>query len=105
MTEAEWETDFARCLGMYLSGIAIAGQDKRGQPLHDDDFLLLFNAHHEDMDFRIPEIGDGAWTPVIDTSLPSGSPEAQSLRPGETYTMKCRAMAVLSRPAHGRPAP
>lgn len=100
MTEAEWETDFARCLGMYLSGIALTGDDPRGQPLRDDDFLLLFNAHHEDMDFRIPDIGEGAWLPMIDTSADTGTPEPQQLAPGEVYTMKCRAMAVLTRPVH-----
>jgi isoamylase len=102
MTEAEWETDFARCLGMYLSGTALSGDDARGRPLRDDDFLLLFNAHHEDMDFRIPDIGDGAWQAVIDTSVETGVPTPQDWPPGATYTMKCRAMAVLTRPAHGR---
>ena len=103
MTEAEWATDFARCLGMYLAGRALTGTDVRGKPLFDDDFLLLFNAHHEDMDFRIPEIGQAPWRVVIDTSDPTGEPpQAEPLAPGATYTMKCRALVVLSRPA---PAP
>jgi glycogen operon protein len=104
MTEAEWAQDFARCLGMYLSGMALSGTDMRGQPLFDDDFLLLFNAHHEDMDFRIPEIGDEPWRALVDTSTATGTPEPGAFKPGETYTMKCRAMAVLTRPAHGRMA-
>ncbi|MBL0726654.1 glycogen debranching protein GlgX [Piscinibacter sp. HJYY11] len=104
MTEAEWATDFARCLGMYLPGIALAGDDARGQPLFDDDFLLLFNAHHEDMDFLIPKIGTEPWQVAVDTSVATGTPEARALAPGESYTMKCRAMAVLRRPAHGREA-
>jgi isoamylase len=102
MTEAEWATDFARCLGTYLPGIALAGDDARGHPLADDDFLLLFNAHHEDMDFLIPDIGAEPWQVVIDTSAEGGTPGAPAIQPGESYTMKCRAMAVLQRPAHGR---
>jgi glycogen operon protein len=89
---------------MYLPGIALTGDDRRGQPLFDDDFLLLFNAHHEDMDFRIPPIGSAPWQVAIDTSMASGTPDAAALAPGDTYTMKCRAMAVFTRPAHGREA-
>jgi isoamylase len=99
MTAAEWEQDFARCLGMYLSGAALTGHDRRGQPLFDDDFLLLFNAHHDDLAFRIPDIGTDPWLALIDTALPSGSPETQRYAPGEMYAMQGRAMAVLTRSA------
>ncbi len=103
MTDAEWETDFARCLGMYLSGAALTGFDRRGRALFDDDFLILFNAHHEDMAFTIPDVGTEVWRVVVDTSdgntAPPVEPGARLLRPGENYNMSCRAMAVLSRPA------
>ena len=55
MTEQEWSTDFARCLGVYLSGEALGETDARGRPIRDDDFLLLFNAHHETMPFTLPQ--------------------------------------------------
>ena len=54
MSSAEWEHEFARCLGMYLAGAAIGAVGKRGRPIHDDDFLVLFNAHHEDVALRHP---------------------------------------------------
>jgi len=50
----EWTHDHARCLGMYLPGTGLGDWDKRGYPLEDDDFLLLFNAHHEKISFVLP---------------------------------------------------
>ena len=33
--------------------------DKRGQPILDDSFLLIFNAHYEDLDFTLPRTDGG----------------------------------------------
>jgi glycogen operon protein len=35
----------------------------------DESFLILFNGHHEDCEFTLPEDAFGeAWTVVLDTS-------------------------------------
>ena len=36
--------------------------DKRGKPVRDNNFLVLFNAHHERIDFLLPEFhAGGGW--------------------------------------------
>ena len=45
-------SDFARGLGVYLAGDALDEVDARGRPVRDDNFLLLFNAHHDSA--RVP---------------------------------------------------
>ena len=47
MTDEEWQQDFARCLGVLPLRRGADETDARGQPMRDDSFLLLFNAHHE----------------------------------------------------------
>ena len=50
----EWTHEHARCLGMYLPGDGLDDWDKLGHALEDDDFLLLFNAYHEEISFVLP---------------------------------------------------
>ncbi len=99
MSPAEWEQDFARCLGMYLSGAAIAGVDPKGQPIRDDDMLVLFNAHHEDVAFQVPAIAGDPWLPVLDTWDPHGAPLGQPLQPPQAYPLRARSLALLRRKA------
>ena len=48
-------------VGVFLNGEEIASPDSRGRQVLDESFLLLFNAHHEDHAFTLPEeaFGDG----------------------------------------------
>jgi glycogen operon protein len=123
MGEAEWDEAFARCLGMCVAGKALADTDAYGVRLVDDDFLLLFNAHHEDVAFVVPTYDGAAWTLQIDTAddgLPQEAPAGASVQasaiaaarqaetpehdgplcfaPGESFPLRARSLAVLSRP-------
>jgi len=60
-------------LGVYLAGSALAEIDARGQRVVDDDFVVLFNAHHDSVPFRLPTKtlaphGDGRWQAIVDTA-------------------------------------
>lgn len=91
----EWTHDYARCLGLYLPGDAIGDDDERGHALNDDDFLLLFNAHHEDIIFTMPLLWDGlAFEALLDTAWPHGQPAAAQCTDG-IYTVRGRSLAVL----------
>ncbi|GAA2096773.1 glycogen debranching protein GlgX [Microlunatus panaciterrae] len=69
MDEEAWSTGFARSLMVFLNGDAIPEPDSMGRRIHDDHFLLLFNAHSEPVDFTLPPrtYGDG-WALQLDTS-------------------------------------
>ena len=68
MDDEQWAQSNTRSLGLYLVGSAIMTHDKYGNLIEDDDFLLLLNAHHEEIVFSIPEVsGEQEWQVIIDT--------------------------------------
>jgi glycogen operon protein len=96
MTTEEWEKDFARCLGMWLNGDELPETDDRGHTLHDDSFLVLFNAHHDRIDFVLPDAGPGvAFWPEIDTSCDTGIPRSELFKSNATYPLQGRSLVVL----------
>jgi isoamylase len=98
MTTQEWDEDFARCLGVFLSGDALLESDARGRPVHDASFLLLFNAHHDTIGFRLPEIKlDGEWFAQIDTAFETGRPQLGALPGGSEYPLQGRSLVLLRR--------
>jgi glycogen operon protein len=94
MTDKAWNEPFARCLGVRLAGDAIDEVDSRGERIVGDTLMLLFNAHHESIPFRVPAVQPGEiWEPVLDTANPYGAKTA--LRGGHRYELQGRSMAVL----------
>ncbi len=74
MTDEDWETAHARCIGLFLNGHAITGRDPQGRRIIDDSFLLLFNASDVDLNWRLPTQWGQAWEVVLDTAeLPAGT--------------------------------
>jgi glycogen operon protein len=100
MTEQQWRESYARTLGVFLSGRALNEQNERGQIVIDSDFLLLVNAHHEQVDFDIPmQPADARWVLRFDTADPAGFEiRRRVLRPGETYVVQGRALALFEYP-------
>jgi glycogen operon protein len=54
MTTPDWNRPDAHVLGVFVNGDQLQEEDEQGNRLRDDSFLLLFNAHHEDVDFLLP---------------------------------------------------
>jgi isoamylase len=95
MTEDDWNSGFAKSLQVFLNGEAIPTPDRRGEPVVDDSFLIVFNAHHEPLDFVPPARAGKSWISVIDTA----EPEAGGLRldaDGE-LRLQARSIQVLRR--------
>ncbi len=99
MSDHEWEHEHARCLGVYYSGAALNEVDRIGRPVRDDDFLMLFNGHHEAVTFVVPTLGDGPWRLVFDTVGAHPEPHAREFGAGQEYALAGRAMALLTRGA------
>jgi isoamylase len=97
MSDDDWNSGFAKSIGVYLNGNAIGGVDDRGEPFKDDSFYLLFNAHHEALDFILP---DGAWgkrfEKIFDTAQLESAPPA-AMNAGSKLRVESRALAVLRR--------
>ena len=99
MSDEEWGHENARSLGSYLAGAGLAEMGRRGRPVRDDDFLILFNAHHDDIDFTIPTIPGDAWLALIDTRFDTGVAEREHHGPGDRYHLCGRSLALLTRSA------
>jgi isoamylase len=67
MTDEQWDEAHARCLGMLMDGRAQPTGIR--QPGHDDTLLLVVNAHHDVVMFRLPEVvGGTGWDCIVDTN-------------------------------------
>ena len=96
MTTQDWETGFAKSLGVFLNGDALPDPDPRGQRLSDDSFLLLFNGHHGDVTFVLPGgVWGTLWLPEFDTTPVPAVREAQPA--GAKVVVPARTIQVLRR--------
>jgi isoamylase len=93
MTDKDWEASHARSLGVFLNGKAIQAPDDRGRPITDDSFILLFNAHTEDVKWTIPAEYGRAWRLVLDTARLQ--PESDPSEVAGRITTSARSVAVL----------
>jgi len=74
MTSADWGDPNALSLAVHLNGSDDPDRAEDGTPLVDDDFLVLFNAWWEQLDFVIPSTRDEqAWRAELDSNDPSAT--------------------------------
>jgi glycogen operon protein len=98
MTEDDWTAAFAKSLGVFLNGQGIPSRGRRGERIVDDSFFIVFNAHWEQLEFRLPSlVGDGAWQRILDTAQPEPPGERGEVRPGEPFVVADRSVQVLRR--------
>ncbi|MDF2705791.1 MAG: glgX [Nonomuraea muscovyensis] len=96
MTDADWNVGYAKSLAVFLNGDAITEPDRRGRPIRDDSFLLLFNAHHDTIAFTIPKDYGDMWQTEIDTAMPIIL-DVRLSRAGEAVDVPGRSVRVLRR--------
>jgi glycogen operon protein len=96
LTRRDWEGSSGPRLGIFLNGDELQMLDSRGEPVRDDSFVILFNAHHEEVAFTLPPRRFGLrW----ELGLSTGDPDA----PAETYNARStvplgpRALVLLRR--------
>jgi glycogen operon protein len=96
MQDSDWHWDEARAVGVFLNGQAITEPDREGAPVTDDSFLILFNGHHEAIEFRLPGTAFGEkWHVAVDTSQDEGSgPEVHA---EDSVHIEARSTLVLIR--------
>ncbi|WP_454803393.1 glycogen debranching protein GlgX [Mucilaginibacter phyllosphaerae] len=94
MEDHNWDHDFARSLGIYLNGLGLHSVDAKGVSIKDDNFYLMFNAHHEPLDFKLPQIlAKKNWEVVLDTN--NDNVFEESLNNSESILVAGRAVVVL----------
>jgi glycogen operon protein len=81
MDDEDWRVGFAKSLGVFLNGEQMDSTNPRGDPVVDDSFYILFNAHHDRVDFTTPgeDWGKG-WVKVLDTFDPAAGEDSFGVR-------------------------
>jgi glycogen operon protein len=93
MAEEDWDTGYIKSVGMYLNGQGIRAVDSRGERLVDLNFLVIFNAHDEGVEFTLPSEEYGkSWEIVVDTA---NSPDANERAAGSKFIVSGRSTVVL----------
>ena len=99
MTQRDWEQADAHTLGVFLNGEEIADARRAAaSAIVDDSFLLLFNAHHEDVDVHAAGARASAreWALELCTADPRPSRARRARRRAlEPFTVVSRSLVVL----------
>ena len=96
ISEEEWAHPFVRCLGMLLSGDTMGVFNFEGEPIRDDTFLLLINAHYEPIPFVLPGQEHIEWQLVLDTMSAEGFfTEPKKFASGDDVDLSGRAACLL----------
>jgi isoamylase len=98
MEATDWEDGgWMRTLGMYLNGMAPEIRNSAGNCAQDNDFLLLLNAHHEPVAFRISyQLHHSGWRVAFDTARPDLPLEKEVVKRNRVFDMAPRSFVVLT---------
>jgi isoamylase len=98
MTLRDWGRDDARTIGVFLNGDEIPASGVHGEEVTDETFLLLFNAHHETVTFRLPTRRFGArWKLELSTAEARFAEDVWSVGAREEVDVEARSILVLRR--------
>jgi glycogen operon protein len=99
MTRRDWQSG-EPVVGMFLNGAEIGTPGPRGEHVEDDSFLLIFNAHHEDREFTVPNRRFGwLWSVELTTADPSAAPGSAEYDARSQLNVTARSITVLKRVA------
>lgn len=101
MGPRDWQSVHAKALTVFLNGSSISEPGPRGEPVTDDSFLLMFNAHDQEKEFSVPEHLGRQWQVVVDTDRPQAVADGggAKVKAGDRLTLIGRSLLVLQRPA------
>jgi isoamylase len=98
MSDEHWNTSFAKSLGIYLNGRDIHMVTPTGDPVMDDSFYIIFNAHDEALDYTLPPEKYGKqWKKILNT-FDGVVDEGQTFNPGDQLKVEGRSIILLLNP-------
>ena len=97
MSDDDWDVGFAKSVAMFLNGDVIPDVDPRGERVVDDSFLVLVNAHYEDLTFKMPDQRWGeTWVVDVDTAEVDEVDERE-VKADSDMAVTARSLVVLRR--------
>jgi glycogen operon protein len=95
LDEGAWTAPWGRSVGFMLNGSTLNTKDQQGRPVVDDSFLILMNAYHEGVEFKMPPCPSGGyWEAVMNTD--DLHEEFQNRQVGESIVVAGRSMVLLT---------
>jgi len=102
LTGEQWADESMRCFGMLIDGRAQATGIKR--PASDATLLLVFNAHHDAVNFTLPDVpGPDVWTCLLDTNMPVRE-DLPVFSAGDVYQVTAHSLLLFALEAKGASA-
>lgn len=99
LTGDHWDDASMRCFGLVIDGRARVSGIRR--PASDATLLLVFNAYHDMVEFKLPDIpGSDQWTCLIDTNMPVRD-SLPTFESGDVYQVTGRSLLLFSLEARG----
>lgn len=99
MDDEHWNNDYAKSLAVFLNGMGLHSRGPKGEQITDDSFYVIFNAHHEALEYKIPPKKYGTvWTKIIDTSENRVEEEGITYKAGEMLKVEGRSVVLLHHP-------
>ncbi|MEO6522017.1 MAG: glycogen debranching protein GlgX [Mucilaginibacter sp.] len=96
MSEEHWQQDYAKSLAVFLNGQGLHAVNSEGNRVVDDNFYIIFNAHNQPLDYKLPEKKYSAnWQVLIDTSKPVFNPTNKVYEAAETIHVEGRSVILL----------
>jgi isoamylase len=96
MTDEEWGSPFVRAIEVLLSGDTIDVLNFEGEPIRDETFLFLINAHFEPIPFVLPGEEHLEWMLILDTAEENGFlSTSQKFASGDDVEVIGRGMKIL----------
>jgi glycogen operon protein len=95
MKKEDWEHFWIKAIALYLNGQTGQIQDDHANPVQDDDFIILFNAHDEEIAFEFPKDLPGPWIRVVDTASEEFPAPEEEAPVGSTFMLQGHSLAVL----------
>jgi isoamylase len=100
MSEEHWEQEYAKSVAVFLNGKGLHALDSEGKKVEDETFYIIFNAHHDQITYRLPEKQYGsAWELALSTS--NSRAAASKFSAGEDMEIEGRSVVLLKNTENG----
>jgi isoamylase len=101
MTDADWGSPHTLSLSMVLAGLGVDDVDDQGEPVVDDDLVLMINGGGEGLEFKLPDMGRGSrWELLVATSDDQAQ---EAVDPGGSTQLAGRELKLFRLPREEAP--
>jgi glycogen operon protein len=97
MTEAEWDDESRRSLGMLLNGDEIPDHTADGHRIRGDTLLLIVHSHHKDKLWTLPSGWGDHWEVLLNTAQGTPPARARVIEAAKPLRVSSRSLVVLRR--------